>query len=359
MPKFKDDLLLIKKKHRSGRHSDGNLPPPLPPHFCNEKNVTASHDQSIKKDRSNSLSDGSRGSGDEEDGTNKSIFDGFSINGTHNVKTYEDKDDYDEESENRFWRKWNLREKDPEKTRRKEEEKKIRDEEKRTRDELKKKKTEEKLSKIQRKLRKKVVPGVNAQNDVMDFDNVQYCENSPIPLFIKKCVDFIEEKGLLVEGIYRVPGNRAHVDLLFEKFKEDPHIDIGSLDIPVNACATALKGFFNALSSPLIPSNFFEELLKTCDIRNQNMRYDALKKLISKFPENNFIILKYLTSHISKVAQSSSVNSMDAKNLAICWWPTLFRPQFTTMEKLTSTSKLLEDIVIAIFEENTYFFFKY
>lgn len=31
---------------------------------------------------------------------------------------------------------------------------------------------------------------------------------------------FIETEGLESEGIYRVPGNRAHVDLLFQKFDE-------------------------------------------------------------------------------------------------------------------------------------------
>ena len=42
----------------------------------------------------------------------------------------------------------------------------------------------------------------------------------------------------------RVPGNRAHVDLLFQKFDEDANIDFDSLDIAVNAVATAVKDFF-------------------------------------------------------------------------------------------------------------------
>lgn len=37
---------------------------------------------------------------------------------------------------------------------------------------------------------------------------------------MEKCVRFIESEGLDSEGIYRVPGNRAHVDLLFQKFDE-------------------------------------------------------------------------------------------------------------------------------------------
>lgn len=39
-----------------------------------------------------------------------------------------------------------------------------------------------------------------------------------IPLFLERCVQFIEKAGLDSEGIYRVPGNRAHVELLYHQF---------------------------------------------------------------------------------------------------------------------------------------------
>lgn len=45
-------------------------------------------------------------------------------------------------------------------------------------------------------------------------------EQNLIPLFVEKCISFIQEEGLELEGLYRVPGNRAHVDLLFQKFDE-------------------------------------------------------------------------------------------------------------------------------------------
>lgn len=45
-------------------------------------------------------------------------------------------------------------------------------------------------------------------------------DTNPVPLFLEKCVRFVEDEGLDSEGIYRVPGNRAHVELLFQKFDE-------------------------------------------------------------------------------------------------------------------------------------------
>lgn len=41
-----------------------------------------------------------------------------------------------------------------------------------------------------------------------------------MPLFLEKCVAFIEVEGLDSEGIYRVPGNKVHVEQLTTKFKE-------------------------------------------------------------------------------------------------------------------------------------------
>ena len=70
---------------------------------------------------------------------------------------------------------------------------------------------------------------------------------------MSRCIQFIESEGVATEGLYRVPGNRAHVDLIFQKFDEDPLFNIESLDIAVNAVATAVKDFFFKRLPPLLP----------------------------------------------------------------------------------------------------------
>lgn len=104
-------------------------------------------------------------------------------------------------------------------------------------------------------------------------------ETNYIPLFLEKCILFIEQEGLDSEGIYRVPGNRAHVDLLYQKFEEgewgengrkgmknnlfsfaESTVDIEALDIPVNAVATALKDFFSKHLPPLFDDKLTTEL---------------------------------------------------------------------------------------------------
>uniref|UniRef100_A0A914VS33 Rho-GAP domain-containing protein n=1 Tax=Plectus sambesii TaxID=2011161 RepID=A0A914VS33_9BILA len=64
--------------------------------------------------------------------------------------------------------------------------------------------------------------------------------NDPVPLFVRKCVEFIEsEGGLELEGLYRVPGNQSQVAQLEQKFVENHALDFRTLDLPVNAVATA------------------------------------------------------------------------------------------------------------------------
>lgn len=61
------------------------------------------------------------------------------------------------------------------------------------------------------------------------IDDFAQSEQNLVPLFVEKCITFIQEQGLDMEGLYRVPGNRAHVDLLFQKFDEGEFSCLSSL----------------------------------------------------------------------------------------------------------------------------------
>lgn len=78
----------------------------------------------------------------------------------------------------------------------------------------KEKELEKKAAKRKSKKGEAVAPVASSLSDFVQS------ENNCIPLFLEKCIQFIEQEGLDSEGIYRVPGNRAHVDLLYQKFEE-------------------------------------------------------------------------------------------------------------------------------------------
>ncbi|KAJ0171085.1 hypothetical protein K1T71_013284 [Dendrolimus kikuchii] len=188
-----------------------------------------------------------------------------------------------------------------------------------------------------------------------------------VPLFVEKCVEFIEREGLASEGLYRVPGNRAHVDMLFSKFYEDPNVDLDSLDIPVNAVATALKDFFSKKLPPLLDEASMEQLediatMRGCmaggvELKDRSWRLLALRALLhSALTPLARATLDYLLDHFARVADNSKLNSMDSKNLAICWWPTLLPVQFSDMGRFEMTRPYLEDIVQTMIDQHPFLF---
>lgn len=80
----------------------------------------------------------------------------------------------------------------------------------------------DKEKEMEKKNKRKSKPN-SSKAPVNEYQDFAQSEKNLIPLFLEKCVEFIEQEGLDSEGIYRVPGNRAHVDLLYQKLQEGKH----------------------------------------------------------------------------------------------------------------------------------------
>ena len=96
-------------------------------------------------------------------------------------------------------------------------------EKKQKKDEKKKAKEEKERKDAEAKERKKEAKSKMKSNSVQinaTLEDFRTSAENPIPVFLEKALTFIEKEGLDAEGLYRVPGNRAHVDLLFQKFDE-------------------------------------------------------------------------------------------------------------------------------------------
>lgn len=201
------------------------------------------------------------------------------------------------------------------KSRAKDEEKQ---EKRRLKEEERQRREREKEKERERKRNLKSKDG-KKEKAVPTLEDVILAEGRPIPLFLEKCIKFIEEEGLDSEGIYRVPGNRAHVDILFQKVEEDPNYDIRELDIAVNAVATALKDFFKRYPSILTQDQMdeMEEISsKTLEFESKSgndflvsipvtpdrsCRLLALRDLLTKkLSPTSFNVLKFIFQHFVK-----------------------------------------------------------
>jgi len=172
----------------------------------------------------------------------------------------------------------------------KKDKKKSRDDEKLEKRRLKE---EERLRKQEKKLSAK-------KSKSTAVGSGRYVDDDGIPVFIKRCIEYIEFEGMDAEGIYRVPGNRAHVDALLQKFKDNPDTSIAELDIPVNAVATALKDFLSKKCGPVIPLALMNELTELSTISERDQRVQAVRRIITKLPSSNLNLLRYVFSHFVK-----------------------------------------------------------
>ncbi|KAM8920963.1 rho GTPase-activating protein 5 [Pelodytes ibericus] len=181
--------------------------------------------------------------------------------------------------------------------------------------------------------------------------------DKPIPVFVKKCVYFIEESGLSSEGLYRISGNKTDQDNIQKQFDQDNSLNLTLMEVNVNAVAGALKAFFADLPAPLIPYSLHPELLEASKIQDKEERLQVLKNILRGFPLVNYEIFKFIMTHLNRVSQHSKTNLMTTDNLSICFWPTLMRPDFENKE-FFSTTKNHQSVIETFILQCQFFFYE-
>lgn len=78
----------------------------------------------------------------------------------------------------------------------------------------------DKEKELEKKMKRKSKPNGKNMIEGTALSDFLQSDKNLVPLFLEKCVEFIEQEGVDSEGIYRVPGNRAHVELLYQKMQE-------------------------------------------------------------------------------------------------------------------------------------------
>merc|ERR1719187_961161 len=196
------------------------------------------------------------------------------------------------------------------------------------------------------------------------LDECPLCPASPdsdiptIPYLIKVCCDIVNERGLEIVGIYRVPGNNAAVTYLTEQINKG--VDYFALEDQrwqdVNVVSSLLKSFFRKLPDPLFTVEMYSLFIEASKIELAARRMDQLRKLVRELPEIHLETLKYLTSHLCQVAEHSTVNKMEVRNLAIVFGPTLVRTTDDNMVSMVTDMSQQCRIIESILSNWEYFF---
>jgi hypothetical protein len=147
-------------------------------------------------------------------------------------------------------------------------------------------------------------------------------DQSPVPLVVYQCIQAVDVFGLDHEGIYRIPGNQAHVQELRSQFNgpgadKIDFLNPTSFNHDVNNAAHLLKLFFRELSDPLFTSEHYQGLIEAAKIADDTVRRDSLHAIINALPDPNYATLRALTLHLGRVAAHGESNRMSASTLSV------------------------------------------
>ncbi|KAM6307936.1 rho GTPase-activating protein 9 [Podargus strigoides] len=171
-------------------------------------------------------------------------------------------------------------------------------------------------------------------------------ESSTVPRFVRLCVEAVEERGLDVDGIYRVNGNLSIIQKLrFAVDRERAVTSDGRYVFPEQRCQVerlsladpawsdvhvvtgALKLFLRELPEPLVPYRLFDPFIEAVKLPDPQEQVERVAELVHSLPPPNYATLRFLLAHLCRVMEREDVNRMSRQNLGIVFGPTLLRAQ--------------------------------
>uniref|UniRef100_A0A1I7ZM62 Rho-GAP domain-containing protein n=1 Tax=Steinernema glaseri TaxID=37863 RepID=A0A1I7ZM62_9BILA len=149
----------------------------------------------------------------------------------------------------------------------------------------------------------------------------------PIPVVVRQCLDFVDEKGLDLEGIYRICAPKSRLDEMERSVNEsggplvfsDAHDAAGLLKrflrgLPHHVLTDQLRSEFDRVAQecPCAPDDFCR-----CFV------VDVLKALLRRLPKENYFLLAYVCIHAQIVISHSASNKMTVPALGVILQPVL------------------------------------
>uniref|UniRef100_A0A8C6ZVL3 Rho GTPase-activating protein 24 n=1 Tax=Nothoprocta perdicaria TaxID=30464 RepID=A0A8C6ZVL3_NOTPE len=159
------------------------------------------------------------------------------------------------------------------------------------------------------------------------------------PLLVEQCVDFIRERGLTEEGLFRMPGQANLVKDLQDSFDcgEKPLFDSNT---DVHTVASLLKLYLRELPEPVIPFAKYEDFL-SC---GQLLSKDEGEKVFLPPKAYGLVFLDEVQAH-------SSVNKMSVQNLATVFGPNILRPKMEDPVTMMEGTSLVQHLMTVLISE--------
>ncbi|XP_053265586.1 rho GTPase-activating protein 12 isoform X3 [Podarcis raffonei] len=180
-------------------------------------------------------------------------------------------------------------------------------------------------------------------------------ENSTVPKFVKLCIEYVEEHGLDVDGLYRVSGNLAVIQKLRFAVNHDEKLDLNdSKWEDIHVITGALKMFFRELPEPLFTYTHFNDFVNAIK-QEPRHRVHAVKELIKQLPKPNQDTMQVLFKHLKRIVENGEKNRMTYQSIAIVFGPTLLKPEKETGNIAVHTVYQNQIVELILLELNSIF----
>ncbi|XP_076300923.1 ral interacting protein [Lasioglossum baleicum] len=143
-----------------------------------------------------------------------------------------------------------------------------------------------------------------------------------LPLVVRDCIDFVEENGMNVEGLYKVPGVKSKVQYLKKLYNNREHVNMSEFEPTVATSLLIL--FLRELPEPVLENSEtisrFEQAASTKDVAQREAQ---LIQLTQQLPECNKVLLAWVILHLDHVTAREKTTKMNAQTISMTLSPVL------------------------------------
>ncbi|XP_012783677.2 rho GTPase-activating protein 8 [Ochotona princeps] len=145
-----------------------------------------------------------------------------------------------------------------------------------------------------------------------------------IPPVLRSTVEYLREKGLRAEGLFRRSAcveTVREVQRLYNQGKPVNFDDYGDIHVP----AVVLKTFLRELPQPLLTFEAYEQILDITNVES-SLRVNRCRQILQGLPQHNYAVLRFLTGFLHEVSRESLFNKMNSSSLACVFGLNLIWP---------------------------------
>ncbi|XP_046813525.1 ralA-binding protein 1 [Vespa crabro] len=143
-----------------------------------------------------------------------------------------------------------------------------------------------------------------------------------LPLVIRDCIDYVEEHGMNIECLYKIPGVKSKIQNLKKLYNQRETVNISEFEPTVATSLLVL--FLRELPEPVLENSEtisrFEQAASTKEIAQ---RESQLLQLTHQLPKCNRTLLAWVTLHLDHVAAREKTTKMNAQTISMTLSPVL------------------------------------